>query len=124
MDSTQTSQISNLVPLGYDEEGQRQFEANERRKKQNRIAQRNCRVFVCVIAIQSLCILTILREEKGQSARAASWFGLYKCPTKAAWTSQHIRRNSKRPSRWRDAKVIHNVCFVFEIGVAELDVFT
>ncbi len=78
---TQTSQISNLVPFDYDEEGQSQFEANERRKAQNRIAQRNFRVFIYVIEIQSLRILTISREEKGQSTCAASWFGLYKCPT-------------------------------------------
>ncbi len=77
---TQTSQISNFVPFDYDGEGQRQFEANERRKAQNRIAQRNFRVFVYIIEIQNLRMLTISREEKGQSACAASWFGLCKCP--------------------------------------------
>ncbi len=81
---TQTSQISNLVPFDYDEEWQRQLEANERRKAKNRIAQRNFRVFVYVIEIPSLRMLTISREEKGQSACAESWFGLYKCPAKAA----------------------------------------
>ena len=56
---TQTSQISNLVPFDYDEEWQRQLEANERRKAKNRIAQRNFRVFVYVIEIPSLRMLTI-----------------------------------------------------------------
>jgi len=96
---TQTSQISNLVPFGYDEEGQRQFEANERRKAQNGIAQRNFRVFVYTIEIQSLRVLTNSREEKGQSACAASWFRLYRCLTKTAWTSRLVRRDSRRPSR-------------------------
>jgi len=73
---TQTSQISNLVPFDYDEEWQRQLEANERRKAKNRIAQRNFRVFVYVIEIPSLRMLTISREEKGESACAGSRFGL------------------------------------------------
>ncbi len=96
---TQTSQISNLVPSGYDEERQRQFEANERRKRRNRIAQRNFRLYVYGIAIQSLRTLTISKEEKGQRACAARGFDLYKYPTKAAWTTRHVRRDSRRPSR-------------------------
>ncbi len=62
--TNQTSGTINLVPFDHDDEHQRQFEASERRKKQNRIAQRNYRKFVHVIVIQSSCTLTILKGKK------------------------------------------------------------
>ncbi len=70
--SNQTSGTINLVPFDHDDKYKRQLEASERRKIQNRIAQRNFRKLAHVIVIQSFCILTILRGKKMQRACAAS----------------------------------------------------
>ena len=45
MGSSRLPNINNLVPFDLDDEQQRQFEVNERRKRQNRIAQQNFRRF-------------------------------------------------------------------------------
>lgn len=76
MASIKFTETIKLAPFDHNDQQQRQFEVNERRKRQNRIAQRNFRGSIHIIVIQCLCILTISREKKykelGQQATSAS----------------------------------------------------